>query len=566
MKPKIAANLNISKESPIKRISRNNLEAQVRQQTDELEIRSGQIKQGVDREKRGADREKLAEEKFRLQTDELRIKSGQVKQGVDRERLGADREKLAEEKFRLQTDELKIRSGQVKQGVDREKLGADRERQGADRERLGADREKLARTKSRKQTDELKIQKGELKQGADREKLGADRERQGADREKLGANREKRGADREKLAEEQINIRTKAMESTLDGIFIIDAKKSSYPIIYVNPSFCTLTGYTKSELIGKDYFLLYGLHSDLRIVKEIKDTLRQGKPFHGEMLNSKKNGEKFWSSLRISLVRDTKGGITHYVGSKTDSTLMRQRDFEIEEQREELLHVTRVGKLAEFVSSLAHEISQPLTAILSYAQAAQRMFAGREPKLQEILQYIISDDQRAAEVIRRLRALLKKSRPTFEAIDVNVLINDTVKLILTHITVRNKVIKFDLDKGLPSIQGDRIQLQQVLLNLISNSLEAMDERDDSRDLLIRTSNKDADTIMVEVVDSGCGILSENFEKLFVHFFTSKADGLGMGLSISRSIVQAHGGRLEAKNNPDFGANFYFVLPVHKKDV
>jgi two-component system sensor kinase FixL len=239
-------------------------------------------------------------------------------------------------------------------------------------------------------------------------------------------------------------------------------------------------------------------------------------------------------------------------------------DLKIEEQREELLHVTRVGKLAEFVSSLAHEISQPLTAILSYAQAVQRMYAGREPQLQEILQYIINDNHRATEVIRRLRLLLKKSKPAFEPLDINALIKDTVTLIMAHITVRNKVLKFELDRNLPVIQGDRIQLQQVLLNLISNSLEAMDGRDDSRELLIRTSRKDADTIMVEVKDSGCGIPEENMKKLFVHFFTNKPDGLGMGLSISRSIIEAHGGRLEAKNNSDRGATFYFTLPIKKK--
>ena len=136
---------------------------------------------------------------------------------------------------------------------------------------------------------------------------------------------------------------------------------------------------------------------------------------------------------------------------------------------------------------------------------------------------------------------------------------------MTHITVRNKVIKFELGNKLPFIQGDRIQLQQVLLNLISNSLEAMDESSDSRELLIRTSRKDNDTIMVEVKDSGCGIPAENMKKLFAHFFTSKLDGLGMGLSISRSIVEAHGGRLEAENNPDRGATFCFTIPVNMKN-
>jgi two-component system sensor kinase FixL len=239
-------------------------------------------------------------------------------------------------------------------------------------------------------------------------------------------------------------------------------------------------------------------------------------------------------------------------------------DLKIEEQREELLHVTRVGKLAEFVSSLAHEISQPLTAILAYAQAAQRMFAGREPQLQEILQFMVNDTHRATEVIRRLRLLLKKSKPVFESLDINVLIHDTAALIMSHIIVRNKNIKFELDDRLPVIQGDRIQLQQVILNLISNSLEAMEGSSDNKEVLIRTSRKDADTILVQVKDSGCGIPEENMKKLFAHFFTSKPDGLGMGLSISRSIVEAHGGHLEAQNNPDRGATFYFTIPINMK--
>jgi len=395
----------------------------------------------------------------------------------------------------------------------------------------------------RQQTDELKVRKGQLRQGADREKLGA---------------------DREKIAEEQLYIRTKAMESTFDGIFIIDAKKPDFRIIYANLAFYELTGYSKSEVIGKNYFLLYEASENLFFIDEIKHSLLQGNPFQGEMIHHKKNGEKFWSLLRITLIRDKDGNITHYVGNKTDTTLMKQRELEIVQQREELLHVTRVGMLAEFVSSLAHEISQPLTAILSYAQAAARMFSGKEPQLQEILQYIINDDQRASEVIRRLRLLLKKSTPTLEPLNINVLIKDTITLIMTHITVKNKVLKYELDNNLPLIQGDRIQLQQVVLNLISNSLEAMDSID-SRDLLIRSSLKDASTILIEVKDSGSGISPENMGHLFTHFFTSKPNGLGMGLPISRSIIEAHGGHLDAKNNSDCGATFYFTLPLCLKE-
>jgi len=239
---------------------------------------------------------------------------------------------------------------------------------------------------------------------------------------------------------------------------------------------------------------------------------------------------------------------------------------EIAEQREELLHVTRVGKLAEFVSSLAHEISQPLTAILSYAQAAQRMLAEREPKFREILQFIINDDQRAAEVIQRLRLLLKKSVPEMKPLDINVLINETIVLIATDATVRNVVLKIELENNLPLVRGDRIQLQQVLLNLISNSFDALEGSKGEREILIRASRKDTGTIIVEIKDSGCGIPAHNMPKLFTHFFTSKPDGLGMGLSISRSIVKAHGGRLDVDNNSDRGATFYFTIPVDKKDA
>ena len=242
------------------------------------------------------------------------------------------------------------------------------------------------------------------------------------------------------------------------------------------------------------------------------------------------------------------------------------RTKKIDEQRDELLHVTRVGKLAEFVSSLAHEISQPLTAILSYAQAAQRILAEREPKLREIIQYIINDDQRASEVIQRLRSLLKKSAPEMKPLDINAIINETVVLIATDATVRNTVIKTEFDTNLPFVSGDRIQLQQVLLNLISNSFDALESNQGEREILIRTSRKDTDTIIVEVKDSGCGIPAHDIPKLFTHFFTSKPDGLGMGLSISRSIVESHGGRLDVKNNPERGATFYFTIPVDIKDA
>ncbi len=376
----------------------------------------------------------------------------------------------------------------------------------------------------------------------------------------------KQGADQQQRSEEQIHIHTAAMEATADGIFIIDAQKPDFPVIYANQAFFTITGYSKRDILGQNYFYHYGPYSDPRIVEEIKHTILQGKSFHGEMLHFRKNGEKYWNLLRIAPVRDIYGAVTHYIGIKTDVTLMRQRDLEIKEQREELLHVTRVGKLAEFVSSLAHEISQPLAAILSYAQAASRMLADREPQVKEVLGNIINDDHRATEVIRRLRSLLKKDGSEMRPIDINALINETVVLITTDLNVRDIVLKLDLDSNLPLVFGDRIQLQQVLLNLISNSFDALEGNQGPREMLIRAIVKDPKTIMVAVKDSGCGVPAQNKPKLFEHFFTTKSDGLGMGLSISRSIVEAHGGRLEVKNNPDRGVTFYFTIPVGAKDL
>ncbi|MDD5668593.1 MAG: ATP-binding protein [Candidatus Omnitrophica bacterium] len=386
--------------------------------------------------------------------------------------------------------------------------------------------------------------------------------KQQADEITLKSGQLRNGIEKQMRSEEQIHICTKAMESATDGIFIIDAQNRDFPVIYANQAFQKMTGYAKREILGRSYFFSYGTNADPRIVNEIKYTICKGNSFHGEMLNFKKNGKKYWNSLRIAPVRDSIGSVTHYVGIQTDITLMREKELEIGEQREELLHVTRVGKLAEFVSSLAHEINQPLTAILSYAQAAQRILENREPELHKILSYIINDDQRAADVIQRLRVLLKKSAPEMKLLDINVLINETIALIITDATVRNVALKIELKSDLPFVLGDRIQLQQVLLNLISNSFDALESSShDAREILIRTSRKDTETIIVEVMDSGCGIPAGNIPKLFSRFFTSKPDGLGMGLSISRSIIEAHGGRLDGKNNPDRGATFYFTIPI-----
>jgi two-component system sensor kinase FixL len=375
----------------------------------------------------------------------------------------------------------------------------------------------------------------------------------------------KKGQNKQQKTEEQVNICTKAMDSTIDGIFIIDVQKRNFPVVYANHAFQIITGYKRREILGRNYFSLYETGADSHITNEIKYAINKGRTFHGKIVSFKKKGKEYWNLLRIAPVRDPEGKTTHYVGIQTDITMLRANELKIVEQREELLHVTRVGKLAEFVSSLAHEISQPLTSILSYAQAAQRMLNGRKPKLKKILQYIINDDQRAVAVIQRMRLLLKKDVSEMKQLDINSVINDVIILIATDAAVRRDILKLDLEKDLPFIYGDHIQLQQVILNLISNSFDALDNGQQVREIMIRTSRNDSSTIMVEVMDTGCGIPVKNLPKLFTRFFTSKQDGLGMGLSISRAIVELHGGKLYVKNNPEGGATFYFTLPIGKRD-
>ncbi|MDB5772204.1 MAG: hypothetical protein JWM42_2578 [Burkholderia sp.] len=240
---------------------------------------------------------------------------------------------------------------------------------------------------------------------------------------------------------------------------------------------------------------------------------------------------------------------------------------EAQKQRAQLTHLTRVALLGEFSGALAHELNQPLTAILSNAQAARRFLAADRIDLQEIrdiLEDIVNEDKRAGEVIRRLRALFMKDDPKPQSLDLNQVVNEALDLAQSDLITRNVKVTVRLQPGLSAIRGDRVQLQQVLLNLILNACEAMNgNAPDQRELTFHTWNTDGDVWLV-ISDSGCGVPADAFDRLFDSFFTTKVRGLGFGLSISRSIVTEHGGRIEAGNNPDGGATFRITLPAQSK--
>ena len=247
------------------------------------------------------------------------------------------------------------------------------------------------------------------------------------------------------------------------------------------------------------------------------------------------------------------------------SLARKQAELEAQGLRNDLAHAGRVATIGELTASLAHELNQPLTAILSNAQAGQRVLDTAPVDLEEIaeiLRDIVEDDKRAGEVIRRLRRLLTKSDPQMRPLDLNEALADVGRLVSGDAIVRGVSIRLELAAGLPLVLGDRVQLQQVALNLVLNGMDAMRESSTrERLLVIRTAMEGAKAVRVEVRDTGAGINETDMGKIFQTFYTTKLDGMGMGLAITRSIVDVHHGRLEAHNNPDGGATFAFTLPI-----
>jgi signal transduction histidine kinase len=235
-----------------------------------------------------------------------------------------------------------------------------------------------------------------------------------------------------------------------------------------------------------------------------------------------------------------------------------------QQQQAELAHVARVSTMGELASSVAHELNQPLGAILSNAEAAELFLAQSPPALdevREILADIRKDDERAGEVIRRMRTLLRKHELQMAPLELNSLVEDVFRLINADASLRKVALSAELSSRLPQIQGDQVHLQQVLLNLIINALEAMaGQPPEKRRLIVRTGLRGTE-VEVSITDSGCGIDLTKLPRLFEAFFTTKPNGMGMGLSIARRIVEAHHGRIRAENNASGGATFIVTLPV-----
>jgi C4-dicarboxylate-specific signal transduction histidine kinase len=278
-----------------------------------------------------------------------------------------------------------------------------------------------------------------------------------------------------------------------------------------------------------------------------------------------RDGQLRWIASRGRAEFARTGKLLLVRGVSLDITARKKAELEAQQQRKEVAHLSRVTMLGELSGALAHELNQPLTAILSNAQAAQR-FLGQDSvdldELRAILQDIVDEDKRAGEVIRRLRALLSTGETQRQSADVNELVSEVFKLLRSDLANQGVRLQAELAPNLPSVNADRVQLQQVLINLVMNACDAMGEvAANDRRVIVRTELAAGVGVLVSVIDHGYGIPTEHIEKVFESFFTTKTHGMGLGLSICRSIVTAHGGRLWAENNPDRGASFHFWVPL-----
>jgi len=263
-------------------------------------------------------------------------------------------------------------------------------------------------------------------------------------------------------------------------------------------------------------------------------------------------------------VLNASGDLVQFVGSSTDITERKHAEEALRQAQTDLAHASRVTTMGELTASLAHEVNQPIGATVTDANTCLRWLAGETPNLEEAraaAMRIVKDAKRAAEIIGRTRLLFKKGIAERELVDVNEVIREMIVLLNSEATRYSVSIWTELAANLPQAMGDRVQLQQVMMNLIMNAIDAMKDMDGRRELAIQSQPAEDEHLMVSVSDTGVGLPPQHADQIFNAFFTTKLHGTGMGLSISRSIVESHGGRLWAADNPPRGASFCFTLPT-----
>jgi two-component system, LuxR family, sensor kinase FixL len=325
-------------------------------------------------------------------------------------------------------------------------------------------------------------------------------------------------------------------------------------------------GISPTERISFTRFL-QSVHPDDRepTQRAVRHALEVSGEYEAEYRVIPRDGTPRWVVARGQVAHDAQGKPLRLRGVSVDVTERKQAEAELRRLQGEVAHVSRVSTMGQLSTALAHELNQPLGAILSNAEAAEMLLDAEPPALgqvREILADIRKDDERAGEVIRRMRALLRKREMEMLPVDIRDLVHNVLELVSGDAALRKVTVRAEVDSRPLPIRGDRVHLQQVLLNLLVNALEAVaGNPSEERQVTVQAGRNHAGEIEVSVSDIGPGIPPAQLPRLFEPFFTTKPDGMGMGISIARTIVQAHNGRIWAENNAEGGATFRFTLPV-----
>jgi PAS domain S-box-containing protein len=330
-----------------------------------------------------------------------------------------------------------------------------------------------------------------------------------------------------------------------------------------------MLGYSAEELRGMP-FTQFTHPDDVALDWQLYTELVRGQrnQYQLEKRYYHKDGRMVWGNLTVSLVRDERGAPLFGIGMVEDITERKRAEEALRQTRAELAHVSRVMTVGALTASIAHEVNQPLAAVVTNGNACLRWLAREVPDVEEAraaAERIIREANRANEVIHRTRALAQKTDPQAAWLDLNDVIREVVALMHGEARQQRVALRTDLAGALPPVLGDRVQLQQVLLNLLINGIEAIQAvTDRPRELWIRSQRPDANTVLVAVQDAGIGLDPQQMVRLFDPFFTTKPGGMGIGLAISRTIIEAHGGRLWATPNDGPGATFQFTLPLNSE--
>ena len=342
-------------------------------------------------------------------------------------------------------------------------------------------------------------------------------------------------------------------------------------IVYVNRAFLAMTGYRRGEVIGQAPRILQGPRTDRSVLDRLRQRLAQGKSFSGQTTNYRKDGEPYVVEWAITPVRDRDGRVVNWVSIQRDITERLEAEAAARQRQNELAHVARLSTMGEMASGLAHELNQPLAAIANYTRGVLRRLeagGGDRGELHDALDRVVAQADRAGEIIQRLRGFVRKREPQRTAIAVDELVRDVTTLLGHDLRQSEVEVDFDTEPGLPPVYVDPIQIEQVLLNLIRNAMDALASEashqaaGEPRSVRLRCRRHDRRQVGIEVMDRGPGLTQAQLDHIFDPFFTTKDAGMGMGLTISQSLVEAHGGRLWAEPNDDGrGLTFHLLLPA-----